>query len=340
MIYFSSPLAITSPLPPLLATIAICLAAALITLVLCAYALRIAGGLKLLDVPTERKKHRTPTPLMGGLVILGAVLPASVAWTALMVPDDWRAPMALWIGATLAMTLLGLVDDRVQLSARLRLGIASAVIAFVASSNELYNIRFLQFENPQFAFGFGNLPLSVAFTTVCMVGFANAVNMADGKNGLILGLSIMWAVLLGIRSPAPMWPYYGVMTCVMLVMLAFNLRGRLFLGDGGSYGIATAIGLFALMIYNQAGWHADRRIAAEELILLFFVPVADFFRVIFTRLIRGKSPFSPGRDHLHHILLDRFAWPSSLCVYYALTLIPVCLIWAFDQMPENYGTVG
>jgi UDP-GlcNAc:undecaprenyl-phosphate GlcNAc-1-phosphate transferase len=98
--------------------------------------------------------------------------------------------------------------------------------------------------------------------------------------------------------------------------------GRLFLGDGGAYAIATAIGLLAIIVYNTPGTDTLRAISADELVVLFVVPVADSFRLTYKRLRQGRSPMSADRDHLHHHLQDRFGWPTGLLVYWIIGLSP------------------
>lgn len=80
------------------------------------------------------------------------------------------------------------------------------------------------------------------------------------------------------------------------------------------------------MIYNSPGSHALRAVAANELVILFIVPVADSFRLTYTRMRQGRSPMDADRDHLHHHLQDRFGWPKGLFLYWALALGPAA-IW-------------
>ena len=108
-------------------------------------------------------------------------------------------------------------------------------------------------------------------------------------------------------------------------MFVFNMMGRLFLGDGGAYAIATAIGLLAIMVYNTPGIHTLRAISADQLVLLFVVPVADSFRLTYKRLRQGRSPMSADRDHLHHHLQDRFGWPAGLLVYWLVAFAPATI---------------
>lgn len=315
---------------PQLPLVLACALAWMLTVLICSRSRTIGARLGLLDVPFGRKRHAKPTPLMGGLVMVLVVLPIAAIWTSLYTPEQWSGTIYLWLGACGLMALLGLADDRHTLSATLRLVLSLALLASLASYDPAFNIRFLMFENPNLAIGFGALLPAVIFTALCSVGLANAVNMADGKNGLVLGLSLAWVLLLALRAPSPLWPLCAIIISALLVLLAFNLSGRIFLGDGGSYGFATCIALLAILIYNQEGTHAGRLVSAEELMLLFSVPVADSLRLVVSRLASGRSPMEGGRDHLHHYLQDRFGWPGGLLIYYMAALLPPCILWAVD----------
>jgi UDP-GlcNAc:undecaprenyl-phosphate/decaprenyl-phosphate GlcNAc-1-phosphate transferase len=184
----------------------------------------------------------------------------------------------------------------------------------------------LDFAYPRLSIGLGTWWLAIIFTMICCVGLVNAVNMADGKNGLVIGLCLGWLALLGSRAPTALLPVIGLLGVSLTVLLFFNLRGKLFLGDGGAYGLSSAIGLLAIMIYNSAGPHTVRAISADELMLLFAVPVIDSFRLTFVRMRQGRSPMSADRDHLHHHLQARFGWPAGLIVYLLIALLPAAMV--------------
>jgi len=104
----------------------------------------------------------------------------------------------------------------------------------------------------------------------------------------------------------------------LAVLLYYNMRGRLFMGDGGSYGLSAMFGLLAIYAWNRgfADMHAD------DLALIFAVPVYDTLRLIVHRIAVGKTPFTAGRDHLHHYLYARWGWPRPLPWVLALVAIP------------------
>lgn len=297
----------------------VCMVAALI---LCVFAAPISQKLGLLDVPDARKQHPAVTPLMGGVTLLFAVVPVTIVVALLRAPSEWVPRMLVWVIAVVAMALIGLADDRHTLSARDRLVASFLVFGSAAVLDPLFTVRVLSFAHPAFELGVGTGWLAAIFTTICCVGLVNAVNMADGKNGLVIGLCLGWLGILATRAPAPIVSLIGILAAAWLVLLLFNLRGRLFLGDGGTYGVATAIGLVAIATYNTPGNHAGRMIAADELVVLFGVPIIDSFRLTFARLREGRSPMSADRNHLHHHLQRSFGWPGGLIVYWVLALAP------------------
>lgn len=296
--------------------------AAVVAFALCCYALAIGQRFGLLDVPGDRKKHTHTTPLMGGVVILAAIMPAAFAIIAFVAPEAHRDKLLVWSAIVAGMTVVGILDDRHSLSPRVRLLVSFAIFGIAAYIEPTFNVRVLDFEYPSVSLGLGTRSIAIAFTILCCVGLVNAVNMADGKNGLVIGLCIGWLMLLATRAPNNMLPLISVLLAVLSILLAFNLRGKLFLGDGGAYGLGAAIGAIAIAIYNSPGPHATRAMAAEELMLLFAVPVFDSFRLTFKRLKRGQSPMAADRDHLHHHIQDRFGWPIGLLMYWALALLP------------------
>lgn len=301
-------------------TLVVCAICAVLTLILGGLAPRVCGWAGLMDIPDARKRHAHPTPLLGGLALGLIVLPLTFAFAVFISPASWRTAILLYAAAIVAIVLLGLEDDRRTLSARNRLVLSIIIFASVATLDPLYNVRVLHFATPAFELGLGITAGGIAFTTLCGVGLVNAVNMADGKNGLVIGLCLGWLLLLLDRAPTPLVPLiYLLLTC-LAVLLLFNLRGKIFLGDGGVYGLAAAIALLAIASYNSEG-----RIAAEELMLLFGVPVLDSFRLTIARVRRGQSPMAADRDHFHHHLQAKFGWPTGLIVYLAIALVPACL---------------
>ncbi len=284
------------------------------------FAQPLGKALRLLDFPDivgGRKLHADITPLVGGLGVIGAALLAIAALVVLQAPPASAATL-LWFSITVfGMFVVGAADDRFGLTAPFRLAFGTALLLLAIAQVPDFQLNFLLFA------GQGQLVLmpgliGVGFTLLCLVGLLNAVNMADGKNGLVIGQALIWAGVLMVRLPAEMLPLMVAIAAALAVLLYYNMRGRLFMGDGGSYGLSAMFGLLAIYAWNRgfADMHAD------DLALIFAVPVYDTLRLIVHRIAVGKTPFTAGRDHLHHYLYARWGWPRPLPWVLALVAIP------------------
>lgn len=300
----------------------IIVAAAMLAFMLCRFATPIASQFNLLDVPGDRKKHRDVTPLMGGVVILAAIVPAMLALIVATAPPNHIFKLLVWTAVIVGMTVIGILDDRHSLSPRLRLIASFGLFGVAAYIQPIFNVRVLDFEYPALSLGLGTRGIAIVFTVFCCVGLVNAINMADGKNGLVIGLCLGWFALLADRAPTFMLPFIILLVVALGTLLVFNLQGKLFLGDGGAYGLATAIGVVTISIYNSPGQHSTRAMAAEDIMLLFAVPIIDSFRLTFKRIKRGQSPMVADRDHFHHYLQNCFGWPKGLIIYWICSFSP------------------
>lgn len=294
---------------------------------------RLGRAFGLLDFPDlsgGRKQHANVTPLVGGLAVALSVL----AGTALVYfgADNSRsveAHLAMFAFAVAGMYLIGLTDDRFALGPKIRLALAFLVLLLVVLYAPDFSLPFLRFSwsgNTWFLNNLGD-----GFVLLCLVGLLNAVNMADGKNGLVTGMCLIWGAVLLVHSPALLTPVLTATLVALAVVMAFNMRGRLFLGDGGSYALSGIFGLLAIYVYN----HEFAAFRADHVAALFAVPVFDTIRLMSVRAARGQSPFAGDRDHLHHHLALRWGWPRGLYVYLALVAMPNLLTIALP----GYGIV-
>ncbi len=286
-----------------------------LSLLICTFAMPIGRALGVLDLPDGRRKlHARATPLVGGIAVIVPVL-LMAAWQA--VTTDFTPLYTVLGGAILSMTLLGMRDDRRHISASLRLGIECAIVLTALFLVPGLRIEYLWLrfaDTPLFLGAWGGM----LFTLICLVGLQNAVNMADGKNGLVIGMALIWTMILSAYGPEHLSPVMIVLALGLAVALAFNLRGLLFLGDGGTYGLSMLFGLLAIYTYNVG----FPRLSADGIILLFFIPVIDVLRLMVVRVAQRRSPFDSDRNHFHHILLAMLPWHWALAVYLLLAAIP------------------
>lgn len=282
---------------------------------------RFFGLLDYPDLDGGRKRHAGVTPLVGGMAVAAASVVAAILVFLFTPPQSVQ--MAWLAGVVAAMFLIGAVDDRFHLSPVFRLGSALLVLILVVSEAPDFSLAFLRISGQDRLWLLGDW--GDAFTLLCLLGLLNAVNLADGKNGIVIGMGLIWTVVLAVHSPAAVLPVLAAVGTALLVTGYFNMTGRLFLGDGGCYAISALFGLLAIYAYN----HDFERMRADEVAVMFAIPVLDTIRLMATRVLRGRSPFEGDRDHLHHHLYARIGWPRGLAVYMAMVGLPnlAAMIW-------------
>ena len=266
---------------------------------------RQAPRLGLLDQPDAgpdaRKRHAVPTPVVGGLAMLLACLAAS----PLVLPLS-RYVVGLGVAA-LIVVVIGAYDDRHDVRWYWRLGwqmLAGLVIALWGGA---------RIEELGAAFGVQSLDLglwSIPFTVFATVGLINAMNMIDGADGLagslaLAALVMLWAAALYAGNGAlaeRVLIVCGALAAFLLWNLRFpgRARARAFMGDAGSGFLGLVIAWVAFRLTQNQGHPVNPVLA----LWLLPIPVMDCLVLIVRRLQEGRSPFSAGNDHIHHVMAD------------------------------------
>ena len=284
--------------------------------------------LRVMDMPdgvNGRKRHRRPTPMIGGIAVS---LP--IIFSLLYLQPE----LSLFAGVTgivtVSMLLIGFFDDRYNLNPGLRFGMSAVVIAIALILAPDFRLEVLYFSFLDRPYVLSPL-IAGAFTLLCLLGLQNAVNMADGKNGLVIGIFMIWTGFLLYCAPLELRPLLTVLLLSLSVTFTFNIRGRLFLGDAGSYSISILIGLLSIYVFN----HSPVELPADLIVLWFLVPICDCIRLIVTRVSMGRTPFSADCSHFHHILYDNMSWRYGLLLYFSLIAVPGSLgiVWPELTLP-------
>jgi UDP-GlcNAc:undecaprenyl-phosphate GlcNAc-1-phosphate transferase len=259
-----------------------------------------AHQLGLVDEPNGRKTHSGMVPLTGGVAIYGAVIIAS------LLTDVWFKNGSLFLTAATLIVLLGMLDDKFDLSAKGRLLCQFGVAAIMALAAQNYITSLGDIT------GFGDLYFGIGgyfFTIICVVGVINAFNMIDGIDGLAGGMSlivllaVVFLLLSSNNSQAIMAPMMVI--AAIVPFMAFNLSWRgfkgnkIFLGDSGSMFVGLTI-VWLLVDFTQGAEAAMRPVAA---IWIIGLPLMDMAAIMFRRAKKGKSMLKPDRHHLHNIFM-------------------------------------
>ena len=269
-----------------------------LTVLLVPVAMRFATSLGLVDRPdADRKMHRKAIPRCGGLAMVAAAIVPLIMW----LPLD-RDSVSLLL-AILVIAFFGVWDDRVDLDYRIKLfGQSLAIIIVMSGGTILWHLPL---------FGLEPVPAYLAYpvTFLFLLGVTNAVNLADGLDGLAggcalltLGMTALLAYLATDRSTAmPLLVLTLAAMGSILGFLRFNTHPAVvFMGDTGSQFLGLIAGIAAIRLTEQV--HGS--VSAMLPFLLLGMPILDTCWVMAQRLLSGRSPFSADRNHIHHKLMS------------------------------------
>lgn len=257
---------------------------------------RYAEPLGLLDHPSHRKLHAGSVPLVGGLAIFAGVLIG-----ALVVRQQLPFFAQVLLGTSAVMVLVGTLDDRHDLSVRMRLVVQLAVILVMVGTTGVYIHTLGRLFGHDLTLGWLGIPLTV----VAVIGLVNAFNMMDGIDGLAGGLALICAAAIlhfTNEPPTGALALMALLVSAILPYLATNLGllGRkIFMGDAGSMLIGYLLSWMLIHLSQQPGSH----LSPVDVLWCVALPVLDTLAVMFRRLRERKSPFKPDRGHIHHILM-------------------------------------
>lgn len=284
--------------------IAIFLMALSITALSIPWVRKLAIRTGFVDSPAQRKLHSTPMPLMGGVAIFGGAVLAVIAF----VPEFPNTVAGVLLALTV-VALVGLLDDRYSLPAWAKL--AGQFVGFLILA--LFDIR-VKLPLPEF--------VNYAITFLWLAGISNAVNFLDNMDGLSAGISAVAAafiMLLGLQNDQ--FLVAGLAAAVFgacVGFLRFNFKpAQIFMGDVGALFLGFLLALLGLQLRFPAN---SSFVTWMVPIFILGLPIFDTTLVVFSRLRRGVSPNTPGKDHLSHRLVQRgFSQREAVLLLYLLT---------------------
>lgn len=271
--------------------------------------IHVAKKKHLMDEPGERRSHSTSTPSLGGIGIFAGVLFSIIFWT----PFGLFADLQYILCSFIIIFLIGAKDDILPLDPSKKLiGEILATLILIFKSNVVLTSFYG-------VFGIGVLPewAAVLFSLFVILVIINAFNLIDGINGLSGSIGTLISLSLG--------GWFLLVNQIELAIVGFALGGaliaflkynvtpaKIFMGDTGSLLVGLICSILAIKfieinadIREQSIDAANTFPAAPALaVAILIIPLFDTLRVFFARIVRGRSPFQPDRNHIHHLLID------------------------------------
>jgi UDP-GlcNAc:undecaprenyl-phosphate/decaprenyl-phosphate GlcNAc-1-phosphate transferase len=277
----------------------------MITLVALPAIIRVADEKKLFDLPDERKLHTKTIASLGGVgIFLGFFIS-----TLLLISNKDNIPFQYFFASALVIFFLGLKDDILIISA------TKKFLGQLLATSILVHLAHVRIDSMHGFLGVYQLPeiASIILSYATIIVIINAFNLIDGVDGLAGCLGVVSTMVFGVYFYMAGLMAYSMlsfaMTSSLLAFLYFNYHpARIFMGDSGSLLLGMVNAILVIKFIGAADAKGVILPLTSSVAIGFsilIVPLLDTLRVFSIRIFKGRSPFSPDRNHIHHLLLDR-----------------------------------
>jgi UDP-GlcNAc:undecaprenyl-phosphate GlcNAc-1-phosphate transferase len=298
---------------------------------------RVSVAKHLFDLPNERKVNTKAIPNLGGMAIFVAILISTLLCILKNPFPDFR----YIIVGMLMLYFIGIKDDIMDISASKKF-----IVQFICSMVivMLGDIRFTDLHG---ILGIHEIPyiISVSISIFAILSIINAVNLIDGIDGLAAGIGVLASLTFGSEYLLRGETNYAILCFATAGSLTtfflynvFGHRNKIFMGDTGSLILGLLLAIFSIK-FNEASNNIldpDHHFAPVFSIAVISVPLFDMIRVFMLRIMKGKSPFTPDKNHIHHKLLSLgYTHLKSTILIVLANVLLIALVIAFRSMNNN-----
>ncbi|SHK05042.1 MraY family glycosyltransferase [Hymenobacter psychrotolerans] len=293
----------------------------------------IAHLKNMLDTPNVRTVHESLTPRLGGVAVFAGFM------SALTIFADLGNGIQQLLAGCIVLFFVGLKDDLVSISVSKKFVgqlLATGIVMIMA------DVRLTSFQG---ILGIHELPvgISYAFTFFVIVGITNAINLIDGLDGLAGSIVLIVVSTFGyyfVRyGGASYGNYVFVSVCLIggiLGFLRYNFhRASIFMGDTGSLVCGFIVSVLTIQ-FIEMGLKVGQPFGSSSPAVaagILFVPLFDTLRVFIVRMMAGRSPFAPDKNHVHHrILAMGFQQISTVMLLGLLNLVVILFVINFSEL--------
>ena len=289
---------------------------------------------KLNDKPNERSSHSGATPTMAGVAFFITLI-MSMYFIQNFDKEDIGLNL---IASSTLIFIVGVKDDLVVSTPRVKLVMETLATLFLFFHSAMSESSFHGF------LGIYEVPVWIfyIFSVLLVLTIINAYNLIDGIDGLASIVAIVIFSIFALIFKATDLNFYFLICLSFIGMLIaylyynFSKTQKIFMGDTGSLLIGFCIGFLALKflaIDIKQYTHFAFKLENELIVLtaILCIPIFDMFRVIGIRLLQGKSPLHPDRNHTHHVLIDSglsHFQATMLLGFFNYMLVVVMVYWS------------
>lgn len=279
------------------------------------------------DKPNKNKIHKKKVSLIGGTLLFVNIF-IFIIYSKINFLNYFHTSIELisFFIIIFGFYLVGMYDDKYQLSALSRILLMSFILYISIALNNSLQITKIDFSFFNNKIYLNNL--SIFFTIICILIFTYALNMFDGVNLQSITYCILLFFIFYFLSKFEI--LYLIIIICLLFLFILNLKNTIFLGDSGIYILGGFISFVVITEYNKQ----SIKFFADDIFILMMVPGLDFIRIFIERISKGKNPFLGDKNHLHHLLLSKFGFLKS---YLLIVLLYVFIfLLKFINMSNAY----
>ena len=260
---------------------------------------------KLFDVPSRRKSHKQQTPTLGGVAIFaGFTVSAGSFINYQLVPS-----LQYILVASIIIFFIGLKDDILSIAPikKLLMQILAGLVIIIPGN--------LYFSSVHGFLGIYHISIipSMLLTLFVIIVIINSFNLIDGIDGLATSVGVLSSLFFGvwffISGNIEYCLISAAVAGTLLAFFRFNVFGKtnkIFMGDTGSLIVGLLMAVQVIMFNEKnIGFTSAFSIKSAPAVsfAVLIIPLYDTLRVFLIRMLRGRSPFTADKNHLHHCLL-------------------------------------
>jgi len=282
---------------------------------------KISKFINLYDKPNKKRKiHSVPIPSIGGIILVINLVLVGLINVFFKILDF---NYLVFFFYALVIFFIALIDDILDILPYKKFFLISLVIFFFLLFNNdklisriIFDFYYLSIEN---------YFISFFITWLCVMLLMNALNLYDGVNGQLATYAIFVFAIFLYKNI-----FFDLSFFILFFLLFFlynNLRGRIFLGDNGSFLIGFVIAFIVISNNSTANY-----LTSEKIFLLMFLPGMDMFRLFVERLIKRQNPFTADSSHIHHLFIKKFSQKNLFFFNILVYSLPIILSYSINNL--------
>lgn len=266
-------------------------------------------------------KKKEPLALGGFILFLNFLIISIIEYNFSTIDFFDKNTKIIFFYSIISIFLLGLIDDLIDLNPWRRLILLCFIIYLSLNSTQFkINSIYIDILSHNIYLKY----FSLSFTILAIITFINFNNMYDGINGQS---SIYYSlILLFLISKNLFIGNLYLLLFFQIFFIIFNFYNKIYLGDSGVYLFSIIIAY--LVIYG----FTTKNILLSELVCLMIIPFIDMVKMIISRMLQLRHPFSKDKKHYHHIIVRKFGNTKGLFILHSHPIISIFLLYLEFQL--------